>query len=224
MGLLDLGAGPTISGERLPAAYAVIVSLDDALHGVSKPLALGGGGHPAQHQVATLVEEGQVVWGDPDGQGLSPVIDKRGIGRWKLTPQACGPGHSGTLRGAPATREPGHRAESSGPIGWKTATSQIIGGTVGGIGQAMFEATRTDQRTGRITNATLADYLVPVNADVPDMEVLFVGDPDPATPVGTKGIGEIGLVGVAAAIANAVFHATGRRIRSLPITVDQLLL
>ncbi|MBG0851454.1 xanthine dehydrogenase family protein molybdopterin-binding subunit [Streptomyces spinoverrucosus] len=106
----------------------------------------------------------------------------------------------------------------------KTAASQIVGGTVGGIGQAMFEETATDAGTGRIANATFGDYLVPVNADVPDMEVIFVGGPDRATPVGTKGVGEIGLVGVAAAIANAVHHATGRRIRSLPITIDQLML
>jgi xanthine dehydrogenase YagR molybdenum-binding subunit len=106
----------------------------------------------------------------------------------------------------------------------KTATSQIIGGTVGGIGQAMFEETATDAGTGRIANATFGDYLVAVNADVPDMEVIFVGGPDRATPVGTKGIGEVGLVGVAAAVANAVHHATGRRVRSLPITIDQLML
>ncbi|GAA2723100.1 xanthine dehydrogenase family protein molybdopterin-binding subunit [Actinocorallia aurantiaca] len=106
----------------------------------------------------------------------------------------------------------------------KTATSQIIGGTVGGIGQALFEDTVTDSGTGRIANATFGDYLVPVNADVPDMEVVFVGEPDRATPVGTKGVGEIGLVGMAAAIANAVHHATGRRVRSLPITIDQLML
>ncbi|MGI5293080.1 xanthine dehydrogenase family protein molybdopterin-binding subunit [Nonomuraea polychroma] len=105
----------------------------------------------------------------------------------------------------------------------KTATSQIVGGTVGGIGQAMFEDTATDRETGRIANATFGDYLVAVNADVPDMDVIFVGEPDRATPVGTKGVGEVGLVGVAAAVANAVFHATGRRIRSLPITIDQLL-
>ncbi|MEV6318401.1 xanthine dehydrogenase family protein molybdopterin-binding subunit [Streptomyces sp. NPDC051776] len=105
----------------------------------------------------------------------------------------------------------------------KTARSQIIGGTVGGIGQALFEDTLTDMGTGRIANATFGDYLVPVNADVPEMDVLFVGGPDPATPVGTKGIGEIGLVGVGAAVANAVHHATGRRIRRLPITLDQLL-
>ena len=105
----------------------------------------------------------------------------------------------------------------------KTAGSQIIGGTVGGIGQAMFEETITDPGTGRIANATFGDYLVPVNADVPDLDVLFVGGPDPTTATGTKGVGEVGLVGVAAAIANGVFHATGKRIRSLPITIDQLL-
>lgn len=105
----------------------------------------------------------------------------------------------------------------------KTATSQIIGGTVGGIGQGLFEDTITDTDTGRIANATFGDYLVPVNADIPDMDVHFVGEPDRANAVGTKGVGEIGLVGVAAAIANGVFHATGKRVRSLPVTLDQLL-
>jgi xanthine dehydrogenase YagR molybdenum-binding subunit len=105
----------------------------------------------------------------------------------------------------------------------KTARSQILGGTVGGIGMALLEETITDAETGRIANANLADYLVPVNADVPDMDVLFVGEPDRFNPIGVKGVGEIGLVGIPAAIANAVFHATGRRIRSLPITIDQLL-
>ncbi|GAA4513641.1 xanthine dehydrogenase family protein molybdopterin-binding subunit [Nonomuraea ferruginea] len=105
----------------------------------------------------------------------------------------------------------------------KLARSQIIGGTVGGIGMAMFEETVTDRGTGRIANATLGDYLVPVNADVPDLDVTFVGVPDAYNPVGVKGVGEIGLVGMAAAIANAVFHATGRRIRSVPITIDDLL-
>jgi xanthine dehydrogenase YagR molybdenum-binding subunit len=105
----------------------------------------------------------------------------------------------------------------------KLARSQIIGGTVGGIGQALLEETISDPGTGRIANAALADYLVPVNADVPDMDVVFVGEPDPLTPIGTKGVGEIGLPGTAAAIANGIYHATGRRIRSLPITIDQLL-
>ncbi|WP_432825083.1 xanthine dehydrogenase family protein molybdopterin-binding subunit [Dactylosporangium sp. CA-092794] len=105
----------------------------------------------------------------------------------------------------------------------KTARSQIIGGTTGGIGMALLEETVTDPNTGRIANATFSDYLVAVNADVPDLDVEFVGGPDRFNPVGVKGVGEIGLVGVAPAIANAVFHATGRRVRDLPITLDKLL-
>ncbi|MEV6781270.1 xanthine dehydrogenase family protein molybdopterin-binding subunit [Streptomyces sp. NPDC051098] len=105
----------------------------------------------------------------------------------------------------------------------KTATSQINGGTVGGISQAMFEATATDAGTGRIANATFGDYLMPVNADIPDMDVIFCGAPDRATKAGTKGVGEVGLVGMAAAIGNAIYHATGRRLRALPFTIDQLL-
>ena len=105
----------------------------------------------------------------------------------------------------------------------KLARSQIIGGTVGGIGHAIFEETIADADTGRIANPTFGDYLVPVNADVPDVDVVFVGGPDRLTPTGTKGIGEIGLAGIAPAIANAIYHATGRRIRSLPITIDQLI-
>ncbi|MGW4733675.1 xanthine dehydrogenase family protein molybdopterin-binding subunit [Streptomyces shenzhenensis] len=105
----------------------------------------------------------------------------------------------------------------------KTARSQIIGGTVGGIGMTLFEDTVTDPRTGRIANATFGDYLVAVNADVPELDVVFVGEPDRGTATGTKGVGEVGLVGIAPAIANAVYHATGKRIRQLPITLDALL-
>ena len=101
----------------------------------------------------------------------------------------------------------------------KTARSQIIGGVVGGIGMALLEETVSDDR-GRIVNASFGDYLVAVNADVPDIDVLFVGERDSMTPVGTKGIGELALVGMGAAIANAIYHATGQRIRSLPITLD----
>jgi CO/xanthine dehydrogenase Mo-binding subunit len=105
----------------------------------------------------------------------------------------------------------------------KLARSQIIGATVMGIGMTMLEETIIDSGTGRIANATFGDYLIPVNADVPDLDVVFTGHPDEFSPVGVKGLGEIGIVGVPAAIANAVYHATGRRIRSLPITIDQLL-
>src|SRR5262249_13648774 len=97
----------------------------------------------------------------------------------------------------------------------KTARSQIIGGIVGGIGMALLEDTVSDH-LGRVVNASFGDYLVPVNADVPDIDVLFVGAPDPMTATGAKGIGELAITGTAAAIANAVYHASGRRVRSLP--------
>ena len=105
----------------------------------------------------------------------------------------------------------------------KLARSQMIGGAVMGIGMTMLEETVFDHETGRIANATFGDYLIPANADVPDLNVVFVGTPDTVRPLGIKGIGEIGVVGVSAAIANAVYHATGRRIRSLPITIEQFL-
>ncbi len=101
----------------------------------------------------------------------------------------------------------------------RTGRSQFIGGMVMGVGHAMQEATHWDHRYGRITNDNLAEYHVPVNADIPDIEILWIDTPDfNASPIGAKGIGEIGITGVAAAIANAVFNATGRRVRELPIT------
>jgi len=107
----------------------------------------------------------------------------------------------------------------------KTAASQIMGGVVWGIGMALHEETLVDHKVGRIMNADLAEYHVPVNADVPDIKVIFVDEPDERiNPLGIKGVGEIGIVGVAAAIANAVHHATGKRVRDLPITLDKLLL
>ncbi|MFE7566800.1 xanthine dehydrogenase family protein molybdopterin-binding subunit [Streptomyces sp. NPDC057539] len=106
----------------------------------------------------------------------------------------------------------------------KLADSQALGGLVGGIGQALLEHTVTDHRDGRIVNANLADYLVPVNADIPDLRAIYLeGEDMEPDPLGVKGIGEVVIVGVAPAIANAVFHATGRRVRDLPITADALL-
>jgi xanthine dehydrogenase YagR molybdenum-binding subunit len=106
----------------------------------------------------------------------------------------------------------------------RLADSQAIGGMVGGIGMALLEYTVTDHRDGRIVNANLADYLVPVNADVHDLRAIFLdGRDDHADPLGVKGLGEVVQVGIAPAIANAVFHATGRRVRDLPITVEALL-
>lgn len=106
----------------------------------------------------------------------------------------------------------------------KTARSQLIGGIVFGIGMALLEETRVDAESGRIVNANLTDYLLPVNADVPEIATIVVDAPDLiTTPLGFKGIGELPMVGVAAAIGNAVYHATGKRIRDLPIRLDKLL-
>jgi xanthine dehydrogenase YagR molybdenum-binding subunit len=106
----------------------------------------------------------------------------------------------------------------------KTARSQILGGVVMGIGMALHEEAIFDHRLGRVMNHSLAEYHVPVQADIYDIDVIFVEEPDQeVSPLGVKGVGEIGIVGTAAAIANAVFHATGKRIRHLPITLDKLL-
>jgi len=103
----------------------------------------------------------------------------------------------------------------------KTARGQIIGGIAMGIGMALLEETVSD-RTGRLVTTSLADYVVAANADVRDIDVLFVGQPDSMTPLGTKGVGELSIVGMAAAIANAIYHATGARVRSLPISIEKV--
>ncbi|MFI9833280.1 xanthine dehydrogenase family protein molybdopterin-binding subunit [Streptomyces sp. NPDC051913] len=106
----------------------------------------------------------------------------------------------------------------------KLADSQALGGMVGGIGAALLEHTSTDHRDGRIVNANLADYLVPVNADVPDLRAIYLdGEDYDADPLGVKGLAELVIVGVAPALGNAVFNATGRRVRELPITAESLL-
>jgi xanthine dehydrogenase YagR molybdenum-binding subunit len=109
-------------------------------------------------------------------------------------------------------------------VNQKTASSQMIGGAVGGIGMVLTEEAVFDDRYGRYVNGNFADYHVPVNADIPDIEAIFIDKPDSIiNPLGTKGIGEISLIGVAAAVANAIYNATGKRIRELPITPDKLI-
>jgi xanthine dehydrogenase YagR molybdenum-binding subunit len=106
----------------------------------------------------------------------------------------------------------------------KTARSQLIGGIVYGLGMALLEETHVDGETGRIVNANIADYLVPVNADVPDIQTIIVANDElTSNPLGAKGIGELPMVGVAAAVANAVYHATGIRVRKVPIRIEDLL-
>ncbi|OLP53651.1 aldehyde oxidase [Rhizobium rhizosphaerae] len=106
----------------------------------------------------------------------------------------------------------------------KTARSQILGGVVMGLGMSLHEESMIDHRSGRIMNHNLAEYHVPAHADIHDIDVHFVQEFDnKASPIGVKGLGEIGICGVAAAVANAIFHATGIRIRHLPITIDKIL-
>jgi xanthine dehydrogenase YagR molybdenum-binding subunit len=109
-------------------------------------------------------------------------------------------------------------------INQKTAQNQIMGGNTFGIGMCLMEDAVTDPHSGGFINSNLADYHVPVNADVPQIDAFFVEEEDTlVNALGAKGVGEVGVVGVAAAIANAVYHATGKRIRKLPITVDKLI-
>jgi xanthine dehydrogenase YagR molybdenum-binding subunit len=106
----------------------------------------------------------------------------------------------------------------------RTARSQFMGGMVWGIGMALHEHSVFDEKLGRIMTRDLSDYHVPVNADVGSIEAIFLEEDDPhVDPAGVKGVGELGLCGAAAAIANAVFNATGKRIRELPITPDKLM-
>ncbi|WP_415914851.1 xanthine dehydrogenase family protein molybdopterin-binding subunit [Rhodopseudomonas palustris] len=105
----------------------------------------------------------------------------------------------------------------------KTAASQFRGGIIMGLGLALMEETQFDERNGRIMNPSLAEYHLPVHMDVPQIEVMWTDIPDPHTPMGARGVGEIGITGTAAAVANAVYNATGTRVRDLPITLDKLL-
>jgi xanthine dehydrogenase YagR molybdenum-binding subunit len=108
-------------------------------------------------------------------------------------------------------------------INAKTAASQFRGGIVMGLGLALMEETQFDERNGRVMNPSLAEYHVPVHMDVPEIDVIWTGIADPHAPMGARGVGEIGITGVGAAVANAVFNACGKRVRSLPITLDKLI-
>ena len=108
-------------------------------------------------------------------------------------------------------------------INAKTAHSQLMGGIVWGLSMALMEEAVLDVRAGRLVNANLAEYHVPVNADIGEIDIQVVPEIDPqVNALGAKGLGEVSMTGVAAAVANAVFNATGRRIRELPITLDKL--
>ena len=106
----------------------------------------------------------------------------------------------------------------------KSARSQVIGAMTMGVGAALMEALHVDKRIGYFVNHDLASYEVPVHADIPHQEVIFLDETDPvSSPMKAKGVGELGICGVAAAVANAVYHATGIRVRDYPLTLDKML-
>jgi xanthine dehydrogenase YagR molybdenum-binding subunit len=106
----------------------------------------------------------------------------------------------------------------------KTAASQVRGGVIMGIGQALMEESHLDPNIGYPVVYDLATYHFPAHADIPRIDVAFVGEPDlNFNPVGARGVGEVGITGVSAAVANAVYHATGKRLRNLPLTPDKLI-
>lgn len=106
----------------------------------------------------------------------------------------------------------------------RTARSQLMGGIIWGLSSALHEATELHERAGRYVNTNLADYLIPVNADIQTIDVILIPETDDwVNPLGVKGLGELGNVGVNAAVANAVYHATGVRVRDLPIWLEKLL-
>jgi xanthine dehydrogenase YagR molybdenum-binding subunit len=159
-------------------------------------------------------------------QGRAAMV--RGSGRKDVTAFAFG-AHLVEVRVHARTREIRVRrvvsAFAAGTIvNPMTAYSQFMGGAIWGLSAALFEATQIDLKTARYVNRNLADYLAPVNADVPDIQIISVPETDDrVNPLGIKGIGEVGIVGMNAAVANAVFHATGKRIRDLPIRAEKLL-
>ncbi len=159
-------------------------------------------------------------------KGQAPML--RGAGRKDVTAYAFGC-HLVEVRVHERTREVrAARVVSAFAAGTivnpLTAYSQFMGGAIWGLSSALHEATEIDKRSARYVNNNLADYLVPVNADVPDLQVIIVPEEDDrVNPLGIKGIGEIGIVGMNAAVANAVYHATGRRLRDLPVRAEKLL-
>ena len=198
---------------KIRLAGAKVVAVDDASKSVSVAELISRSGRAYVEGIS-----------DPSPNGA----DDLGSKRKKYTFQSFGCHFVEVEVGEPVPMIRVKRVVSAMDIGRvinpKTARSQVIGGVVMGIGQALLEETVYDDRTGRPVTDNLADYAVCVNADIPEIDVSFAGEPDyQFNAIGCRGVGEIGITGIAAAVANAVYHATGRRIRELPITMDKLL-
>jgi xanthine dehydrogenase YagR molybdenum-binding subunit len=211
---------------------------DAPVHGGS--ITMASVGNAVQAACKTLGRRLRAL-GDADGRSYGEVLRARGLDRMEATAQSK-PGdetdqYSSYAFGAVFAevrvdadlgiiRVP--RIIGAYDVGRvinpKLARSQCIGGMVGGLGMALLERADWDARFGRVMNGNVAEYLIPVNADVTELDALFVpGDDRRFNPLGVKGLAEIGICGVAPAIGNAVYHATGVRVRALPITLESLL-
>ncbi|MBE1587964.1 xanthine dehydrogenase family protein molybdopterin-binding subunit [Nonomuraea angiospora] len=243
----DLPAGPMAGGSGQTASAAASVleacrklrrsaldlarkSPDSPLRGVRDPQARDGGlyqGSRGETYAAILARAGRDHLEVAAGGGMLRFMAKtvRDRSRWV---KAASGAHFCEVR---VDRDTGEVRVSRWTgvfdvgtvINAKTVASQLRGGIVMGIGLALSEETLIDPRTGRVVNASLADYHVPVHADVPRIDIHCLDEPDPTMPLGLVGVGEVGITGVGAAVANAVRHATGKRVTDLPITLDKLL-
>ncbi len=220
-----IAAGSQTTASVGPAVRAACLALRDKLRALAAAQGhpLGDGGDALAGYAAALARAGLDAV-DADAAVAPPEAATAEYTRYSFGAHFC------EVLVAPATgavRVARHVAafDVGRVLNPRTTVSQLRGGLIWGIGQALTEGTHYDPHTGKVVNDNLADYHVPVNADVPDLDAFFVDADDPRelNPLGTKAVGEIATVGAAAAVANAVYHATGVRVRDLPITPDRLL-
>jgi xanthine dehydrogenase YagR molybdenum-binding subunit len=213
----DQAIALALRGKDAPfcgAAAEDVVVADGVLALTGKTLNIAYGELLARNELASLAGDGDY---DPIEEALGPtaIFSFSAVFAEVRVDPAFGTVRLSRLVGA---------YDAGRIINPKTARSQAIGGIIWGVGQALLEQSETDPATGRFVHRNYSGYLVPTNADIPELDVLFVGEFDEqASPLGAKGLGELTAVSVAPALANAVYHATGKRIRDLPLTIEKLM-
>ncbi|WP_312362353.1 xanthine dehydrogenase family protein molybdopterin-binding subunit [Sphingobacterium sp.] len=240
IGHTDLPPGPTQGGSVVTTSVgAAVYDVCQALKTKLKELAVPAGQALKDEDIA-FVAGGLVLKSQGNTEVSYPkLMETKGLSQLDLTVDSKGPEIKGSkysysvhfvklrvhsLTGQIKIDHVVSCADGGKIISPKTAASQMIGGAVGGIGMALMEDLVVDHRYGKPITNNLADYHVPVNADIQQMDALFVDKKDPVSnAMGTKGVGEIALIGVAPAVANAIFNATGKRVRELPITPEKLI-